>query len=52
MEGHVIQELFDKPVHVRYEPPRERRIDETAPVLSKSQLEEVASRLGDLGYLD
>lgn len=52
MEGHVIQELFDKPVHVRYEPPRERRIDETAPVLSKSQLDEVASRLGDLGYLD
>jgi predicted AlkP superfamily phosphohydrolase/phosphomutase len=52
MEGRVVQELFPRPLHVRYEPPRERRVDEAAPVLSQSQLEEVAGRLGDLGYLD
>jgi predicted AlkP superfamily phosphohydrolase/phosphomutase len=51
MEGRVIRELFNQPVTVEYEPPRAREETE-APVLSKQQLEEVAERLGDLGYLD
>jgi predicted AlkP superfamily phosphohydrolase/phosphomutase len=53
MDGKVIREIFSSPVTVQYEPPRERKIDEAvAPVLTKRQLEEVANRLGDLGYLD
>jgi predicted AlkP superfamily phosphohydrolase/phosphomutase len=53
MEGRVIQDIFNQPVSVQYEPPRERKLDDmVAPVLSKNQLEEVAGRLGDLGYLD
>ena len=53
MEGRVIRELFSQPVTVEYEPPKAReKTEEAAPVLSRKQLEEVADRLGDLGYLD
>jgi predicted AlkP superfamily phosphohydrolase/phosphomutase len=53
MEGRVIRELFSQPVTVEYEPPKAReKTEEHAPVLSRKQLEEVADRLGDLGYLD
>jgi predicted AlkP superfamily phosphohydrolase/phosphomutase len=53
MEGRVLRELFSTSVTVEYEPPRAREPGEVeAPVLSKKQLEEVAQRLGDLGYLD
>lgn len=53
MDGQVLRDIFSEPVTVRYEPPQERKVDEAeAPVLTKAQLEEVATRLGDLGYLD
>lgn len=53
MDGRVLREVFSGPVTVRYEPPQERKLDETeAAVLTQAQLEEVTTRLGDLGYLD
>jgi predicted AlkP superfamily phosphohydrolase/phosphomutase len=53
MDGEVLLEIFNKPVTVQYEPPQDRKVDEAeAPVLTEAQLEEVATRLGDLGYLD
>ncbi len=53
MDGRVLKEIFRRPVAVRYEPPQDRKISEQAmPVLSERQMEEVANRLSDLGYLD
>jgi predicted AlkP superfamily phosphohydrolase/phosphomutase len=53
MDGQVIREVFSVPVTVRYEPPQERKLEEAeTPVLTDAQLEEVTTRLGDLGYLD
>ncbi len=53
MSGKVLSDIFSKDVPVRYEPPQERKIDEIeAPVLTKAQMEEVTTRLSDLGYLD
>jgi predicted AlkP superfamily phosphohydrolase/phosphomutase len=53
MDGRVLREIFSGPVTVRYEPPQERKLDEAeVAVLTESQLEEVTTRLGDLGYLD
>jgi len=52
MEGRVLTEIFSRPVKVEYEPPQQRKVEEAAPVLSEKQVEEVATRLGDLGYLD
>ena len=53
MDGQVIREVFSAPVTVRYEPPQERKLEEAeTPVLTEAQLEEVTTRLGDLGYLD
>jgi len=53
MDGEVIRALFDRPINVEFEPPQKRRVDdrETA-ILSEAQMEEVANRLGDLGYMD
>ncbi len=52
MDGQVLRDVFKEQVKVEYEPPQERKVDETAPVLTKEQMEEVAQRLGDLGYLE
>jgi len=52
MDGRVLQEIFIRPVPVEYEPPRAREAAEVVPALSEQQLAEVATRLGDLGYLD
>jgi predicted AlkP superfamily phosphohydrolase/phosphomutase len=52
MEGEVLRGMFRSAIPVEYEPPRERELVEAAPALSQRQLEEVAARLGDLGYLD
>lgn len=53
MDGKVLVDLFDQPVQVIYEPPLERKVDEMeAPVLTQRQMDEVASRLEALGYLD
>jgi hypothetical protein len=53
MDGKVLTDIFDQPLAVQYEPPQERKVDEALePVLSRKQMEEVATRLGDLGYLD
>ncbi|MBI5765425.1 MAG: alkaline phosphatase family protein [Planctomycetes bacterium] len=53
MEGRVLRDLFAEKIAVEYEPPKAREAAEVeAPVLSTKQLEEVADRLGDLGYLD
>lgn len=53
MEGRVLTELFDFPIDYEFEPPQQRRLDDRGtPVLSESQLEEVAQRLGNLGYMD
>lgn len=53
MDGKVLREIFDMPISVEYEPPAKRRFDESAePSLTEEQMQEVASRLGDLGYLD
>jgi len=53
MDGRVLREIFSVPVTIRYEPPQERKLEEAeAAVLTEAQLEEVTTRLGDLGYLD
>ena len=53
MDGRVLLDLFAAPVPVRYEPPQDRKLDDKLePVLTQKQMQEVASRLGDLGYLD
>lgn len=53
MDGSVLVDMFDRPVEVLYEPPLERKVDEAeAPVLTQHQVDEVASRLEALGYLD
>ena len=53
MDGKVLSGMFDEPVEVHYEPPQERKVDEKEPgVLTQRQMEEVADRLGALGYLD
>ncbi len=53
MDGRVLTELFTRPIEVRFEPPQERKPSDAAePLLTASQMEEVATRLGDLGYLD
>ncbi|MFH1417756.1 MAG: alkaline phosphatase family protein [Planctomycetota bacterium] len=53
MNGEVLGDIFSRPVPVRYEPPQERKIEEIeAPVLTEAQMEEVTTRLSDLGYLD
>ncbi len=53
MDGRVLTEMFTKPVEVRYEPPQERKPSEAGePLLTAGQMQEVATRLGDLGYLD
>lgn len=53
MDGRVLVDAFAVPVPVRYEPPQDRKLDEKLePVLSQKQMQEVATRLGDLGYLD
>ncbi len=53
MDGRVLTGMFSEPIDVRYEPPQERKVDETRePVLTQRQMEEVAGRLGALGYLD
>lgn len=52
MDGNVMIQMFCKEPFVEYEPPTERKVDEAAPALTERQMQEVASRLGDLGYLD
>ncbi len=52
MDGRVLREIFNEPVEVVFEPPTDRKVDEAAPALSESQMQEVANRLSDLGYLD
>lgn len=52
MDGRVLRKIFRAPVEVTYEPPSDRKVDEAAPVLSETQMREVATRLSDLGYLD
>jgi predicted AlkP superfamily phosphohydrolase/phosphomutase len=52
MDGRVLREIFREPVRVQYEPPTERKVEEAEPVLTGEQMEEVAKRLEDLGYLD
>lgn len=53
MDGSVLTSVFSEPVEVRFEPPQERKLDESdSPVLTQRQMEEVANRLGALGYLD
>ena len=53
MDGRVLRDVFAEPLQVRYEPPQDRKLDEKLePVLSQKQMQEVATRLGDLGYLD
>jgi len=52
MDGRVLRDIFRVPVEVTYEPPTDRKVDEAAPVLTESQIQEVAGRLGALGYLD
>ncbi|RIK66793.1 MAG: hypothetical protein DCC65_08680 [Planctomycetota bacterium] len=53
MDGNVLASIFNEPVEVRFEPPQERKVDETeSPLLTQRQMEEVANRLGALGYLD
>ncbi len=52
MDGQVLRDVFKSQVTVEYEPPQERKVDEAAPILTKEQMEEVAQRLGDLGYLE
>ncbi len=52
MDGRVLARIFDQPVTIEYEPPQERKVEELEPALTERQMQEVASRLGDLGYLD
>ncbi len=52
MDGRVLESIFRTKIHVEYEPPRDRDVDEAAPALTERQMAEVARRLGDLGYLD
>ena len=53
MDGHVLRELFDRHIHVEFEPPQERKLDDAdAPVLTEAQLKDVTDRLSDLGYLE
>jgi len=53
MEGRVLQEVFDPPIEVRYEPPQRREVHEAEkPVLTAAQQEVLTSRLNDLGYLE
>ncbi|GMU32919.1 MAG: hypothetical protein AMXMBFR20_07910 [Planctomycetia bacterium] len=53
MDGNVLSAIFDEPVEVHYEPPVERKIDEhDTAAMTQRQMEEVADRLGALGYLD
>ncbi|MCG8408768.1 MAG: alkaline phosphatase family protein [Phycisphaerales bacterium] len=52
MDGLVLRRIFKNPVTVQYEPPQDRKVDEEMPVLSQSQVQEVADRLSDLGYLE
>lgn len=53
MDGRVLDEMFSEKVEVRYEPPQDRKLEDTGePKLTDKQMEEVTSRLGDLGYLD
>lgn len=52
MDGRVLSRIFDQPVAIEYEPPQERKVEELEPTLTQRQMQEVAARLGDLGYLD
>lgn len=52
MDGAVLCDVFDSPISVEYEPPQERKVEEAETVLTKEQLEAVATRLSALGYLD
>jgi predicted AlkP superfamily phosphohydrolase/phosphomutase len=52
MDGRVLSRIFVQPLAVEYEPPQERKVEELEPTLTQRQMQEVASRLGDLGYLD
>ncbi|MBX3395971.1 MAG: alkaline phosphatase family protein [Phycisphaerae bacterium] len=52
MDGKVLRSIFTSAVDVAYEPPTERKVDEASPMLSEQQMQEVATRLSDLGYLD
>lgn len=53
MDGRVLSSVFQEPVEVHYEPPLERKVDEKeSGALTQRQMEEVADRLGALGYLD
>ncbi|HKQ49598.1 MAG TPA: alkaline phosphatase family protein [Phycisphaerae bacterium] len=52
MDGRVLTRIFEQPVKVEYEPPQERKVEELEPTLTQRQMQEVATRLGDLGYLD
>jgi len=52
MEGKVLRSIFDRRISVEYEPPHERKLEEPVPELTSAQMQKVADRLGDLGYLD
>lgn len=52
MDGKVLRSIFTSAVEVAYEPPTDRKVDEASPTLSEQQMQEVATRLSDLGYLD
>jgi len=52
MDGKVLTQIFREPVAVEFEPPQERKVDEVEPALTQRQMQEVANRLGDLGYLE
>jgi predicted AlkP superfamily phosphohydrolase/phosphomutase len=53
MDGTVLTDMFETAPNVCYEPPTERKVEETEErALSDRQMQEVANRLSDLGYLD
>jgi predicted AlkP superfamily phosphohydrolase/phosphomutase len=53
MEGQVIQDIFEDPLPVVFEPPGAREVEEAEqPVLTSAQEAALTSRLSDLGYLE
>ena len=52
MDGRVLRKMFKDPITVSYEPPQDRKVEEVSTSLSKQQMQEVADRLSDLGYLE
>ena len=52
MDGHVLRKVFKDPITISYEPPQDRKLEDVSTTLTKQQMQEVADRLSDLGYLE